>query len=1017
MRGGQVDSGTRAELSLRRKRGLLQHVLLALVVALGPVALSGCAGLVSGNTTSSPPPPSTLVITNVQAPSDTTSTSQIVWTTNVAANSAVDYGTTTSYGSSTPVDSTMVTNHQVTVSGLAAGTTYYYQVSSTDSKGNHGQSGGHTFKTVGFSLSGTISPAAGGSGATLTLSGAASATTTADSLGNYIFSGLPNGTYTVAPSHAGFTFIPSSQSMVVSGTNVTGVNFTDSAAAVAPTITTQPGNQIATAGQTATFTVVATGTAPLSYQWRKSGVNIAGATAASYTTPATTTADSGANFDVVVSNTAGTVTSVAATLTVNPAAVAPTIITQPGNQTVTAGQTAAFTVVAAGAAPLSYQWQKNGVNIAGATSTSYTTPVTTTADSGASFDVVVSNTAGTVTSSAATLTVNAAAVAPTITAQPGNQTVTAGQTAAFTVVAAGTAPLSYQWQKNGANIAGATSTSYTTPVTTTADSGTSFAVVVSNTAGTVTSAAATLTVNPAPVAPTITTQPGNQTVTAGQTATFTVVAAGTAPLSYQWQKNGVNIAGATSTSYTTPVTTTADSGSTFDVVVSNTAGTVTSAAATLTVNPAPVAPTITTPPANQTVTAGQTATFTVVAAGTAPLNYQWQKSGANIAGATSASYTTPATVAADSGSTFDVVVSNTAGTVTSAAATLTVNPALTVPSITSLNPASGLVGASVTIAGANFGATQGTSAVKFNGTTATATSWSAASITAAVPSGATTGNVVVTVGGVASNGVNFTVASGPAISGISVGSITTTGAIVSWTTDVVATSQVEYGTTTAYGSLTTLGSTLVTSHSVALTGLSTSTLYHYRVRSKNSSGVESISGDFAFQTSSVVDTTPPTIAITAPANGVTVSGSVTVSANASDNVGVASVQFFLDGSNLGSLLIVAPYSVAWNTATASNGAHTLTAQAKDAAGNVGNAVAVSVTVANSTSTATQDFQNRCAATGVIVCQGFNTAAIFSTGFTPSTSNGTVMTQDTTTARSGTSSAHCVVPAQTGPDAW
>src|SRR3989475_405505 len=79
------------------------------------------------------------------------------------------------------------------------------------------------------------------------------------------------------------------------------------------------------------------------------------------------------------------------------------------------------------------------------------------------------------------------------------------------------------------------------------------------------------------------------------------------------------------------------------------------------------------------------------------------------------------------------------------------------PSITSLNPASGLVGASVTIAGANFGATQGTSSVKFNGTTATATSWSATSIIAPVPAGATTGNVVVTVGGVASNGVSFTV--------------------------------------------------------------------------------------------------------------------------------------------------------------------------------------------------------------------------------------------------------------------
>src|SRR5437660_3342349 len=103
-------------------------------------------------------------------------------------------------------------------------------------------------------------------------------------------------------------------------------------------------------------------------------------------------------------------------------------------------------------------------------------------------------------------------------------------------------------------------------------------------------------------------QPANQTVTAGQTASFTVVAGGTAPLSYQWQKNGANVTGATSASYTTPATTTADSGSTFPVVVTNTPGTVTSAAATLTVTAAPVAATITTPPANQTVTAGQTAT-------------------------------------------------------------------------------------------------------------------------------------------------------------------------------------------------------------------------------------------------------------------------------------------------------------------------------------------------------------------------------------------------------------------------
>jgi hypothetical protein len=117
---------------------------------------------------------------------------------------------------------------------------------------------------------------------------------------------------------------------------------------------------------------------------------------------------------VVVTNTAGTVTSSAATLTVNAAAVAPAITTQPVSQTVTAGQTASFTAAASGTAPLNYQWQKNSVNIGGATSASYTTPASTAADSGSTFRVVVTNTAGTVTSSAATLTVNADTVAPTV---------------------------------------------------------------------------------------------------------------------------------------------------------------------------------------------------------------------------------------------------------------------------------------------------------------------------------------------------------------------------------------------------------------------------------------------------------------------------------------------------------------------------------------------------------------------------------------------------------------------------
>ncbi|HTQ63006.1 MAG TPA: immunoglobulin domain-containing protein [Candidatus Solibacter sp.] len=265
---------------------------------------------------------------------------------------------------------------------------------------------------------------------------------------------------------------------------------------VAPTIAGQPTNQSVTAGQTATFSVTVNGTAPFSYQWMKNSANISGATAGSYTTPVTTAADNGAKFNVLVSNSAGSVTSGMATLTVNAATVAPSITSQPTNQSVTSGQTATFSVTATGTAPLSYQWQKNSANISGATAASYTTPATTSTDNGAKFDVVVSNTAGSKTSAIATLTVGAAAVAPTITVQPANQIVTAGQTATFSVTATGTAPLSYQWQMNASDITGATSPSFTTPVTTVADSGELFRVNVSNSVGTTPSNTATLTVNP-----------------------------------------------------------------------------------------------------------------------------------------------------------------------------------------------------------------------------------------------------------------------------------------------------------------------------------------------------------------------------------------------------------------------------------------------------------------------------------------------------------------------------------------
>jgi HYDIN/CFA65/VesB family protein/glycosyl hydrolase family 123/carboxypeptidase family protein/Ig-like domain-containing protein len=492
LRGPPPVPSQRADLSPEEMRKVKTDVrgwvcaVGALILSCSTALLSGCSGLVSSPNNNPSP---TLLISNVQTGSVTTSGSQVIWTTSVPANSSVDYGTTTAYGSSTPVDSAMVTNHQVTLVGLAAGTTYYYQVNSTDAKGYNGHHG-NTFKTAGFRISGTINPTADGNGATVSLSGAASASATPDSSGNYTFTGLPNGTYTIVPSRAGFTFTPGSQSIAINGANVTGVNFTATSQtfSISGTINPVAGGSGATVKLSGAASATTTANGAGAY-------TLTGLTSGSYSI---TPSNAGYTFTPPSQNVTVSAANVSGVnFTDNAVVVAPTITTQPANQTVAAGQTASFSVTATGTAPLSYQWKKNGAAITGATSSSYTTPTTTSSDNGAQFTAVVSNTAGSVTSSTATLTVNAAAVAPSITTQPASQTVTAGQTATFSVAATGTAPLSYQWQKSGTNIAGATSTSYTTPATTTSDSGSTFQVVVTNSAGSVTSSAATLTVNAA----------------------------------------------------------------------------------------------------------------------------------------------------------------------------------------------------------------------------------------------------------------------------------------------------------------------------------------------------------------------------------------------------------------------------------------------------------------------------------------------------------------------------------------
>ena len=462
------------------------------------------------------------------------------------------------------------------------------------------------------------------------------------------------------------------------------------AVATAPSITTQPSSQTVNMGSAVSFTVAASGSPAPTFQWQKNGSAISGATSATLALSNVQAADAG-SYTAVATNSAGSATSSAATLTVQAAAVAPSITTQPSSQTVTAGAAVSFTVAASGTPTPTLQWLKNGAVIAGATSGTLALSNVQAADAG-SYTAVATNSAGTATSSAAVLTVQAAAVAPAFTTQPTNQTVTAGSAVSFTVAASGTPAPTYQWQKNGAAIAGATSPTLSLSNVQAADAG-SYTAVATNSAGTATSSAATLTVQAAPppnTAPTITTQPSSQSATVGGAVIFTFSASGNPAPTYQWRKDGAAVAGATGATLSLGSVQLTDAGS-YTVVVSNSAGTVTSSAATLTVQAAAVAPSITTQPTSQVVTAGASVTFTVAASGSPPPTFQWRKNGANLAGATGAAFTIAAAATGDAG-TYTVLVSNSAGSVVSAAATLVVGtPATGGPAITANLPAQTVV--------------------------------------------------------------------------------------------------------------------------------------------------------------------------------------------------------------------------------------------------------------------------------------------------------------------------------------
>ncbi len=356
---------------------------------------------------------------------------------------------------------------------------------------------------------------------------------------------------------------------------------------VAPVITTQPASLSVSTGSDAVFAVAARGTEVLSYQWRLDGAPITGATGPVLRLAAVTAGNAG-GYSVVVRNDAGSAVSDAGILTVSPgvaATVPPTIVTQPAPVVVDAGNTATFAVGANGSGPLSFQWRKDGVAIAGATSAALTFASVIPADAGA-YSVVVTNSAGSITSGVASLQVNVdppPVVTPvSITTMPATLVVVPGSAATMAVAASGSAPISYQWSHDGTPIAGATEPVLILAAVGSLDAG-SYTVSVTNSARTLISEPAQLILVGTPL---ITDQPAAVSVVEGSSATFRVTATGES-LRYQWRRNGLVIAGATDSVHSTSATALADSGAVFSVLVYNGTGIVFSQLAVLTVTAAP----------------------------------------------------------------------------------------------------------------------------------------------------------------------------------------------------------------------------------------------------------------------------------------------------------------------------------------------------------------------------------------------------------------------------------------------
>jgi alpha-tubulin suppressor-like RCC1 family protein len=365
----------------------------------------------------------------------------------------------------------------------------------------------------------------------------------------------------------------------------------------------------------------------------------------------------------------------------------PKVIVNPVSATVEEQQSANFTSSASGVPAPTIQWERSidgGVTwsaVPGASGGTLTIASATTAESGDEFRAVFTNIVGKATSKLATLTVRKL---PEVTLQPASVTIEEGQNAAFEASASGFPAPTVQWQTSTnsgvtwVNLAGATSPKLTVANAKTSSSGHLYRAVFTNTAGKVTTSAATLTVQKLPA---VTESPANLTREEGQNAVFEATASGFPAPTVQWQvsidggSTWTAITGATTDQLTVTAVTRAEDGYRYRAVFTNPAGTATSGVAALTVRAAPV---VTQQPSSTTVAVGEGASFEAVASGYPAPAVQWElstnggSSWAAIPGATSSQLTIAETVVSEDGREYRAVFANVAGKATSSAAVLTV---------------------------------------------------------------------------------------------------------------------------------------------------------------------------------------------------------------------------------------------------------------------------------------------------------------------------------------------------------